>query len=248
MVQALIAEDEPLLAAALRDGLARTWPELAIAAVVHDGHSAWRELQRLAPEILFLDVEMPGINGLQVAHLVGARAHVVFVTAFDHYAVQAFEEGAVDYVLKPLDDARLALAVQRLKARLGQPAANLGGVLERARQLEKSSRGPLRWISVQQGRELRLVAADEVCYLRADHKYVAVVTADHEYLIDVPLKTLLGRLDPEVFWQVHRSTIVNVQAVHSICRGDDGRLSLRLKQRPELLALSPAYADRFRHW
>jgi DNA-binding LytR/AlgR family response regulator len=246
MTKALIAEDEPLLAAEIREELVRAWPGLEIVATVHDGHAALAAADDHQPEVLFLDVQMPGLDGLEVARILGARAHVVFITAFDHYAVQAFDEGAVDYLLKPLEPARLARAVQRLKQRLGQAPADMRGLVERIREHAPAAEGPLRWITVQIGRELRLITVEDICYFRADNKYVCVVTAEGEALISTPLKDLLARLDPEVFWQVHRGTVVNVNAVRSVVRGVAGKLSLQLKQRSEKLEVSATYAHRFK--
>lgn len=244
--RALIAEDEPLLAAEIREELARAWPALEVCVVVHDGHAALAAAEEHRPDVMFLDVKMPGLDGLEVARICGASAHVVFITAFDHYAVQAFDEGAVDYLLKPLDAARLARAVQRLKARIGQAPADLRGLVERIREQSPDNTAPLRWITVQIGRELRLITVEDICYFRADNKYVEVVTADGEALISTPLKELLARLDPAVFWQVHRGTVVNVNAVRSVVRGVSGRLALQLKQRPEKLEVSATYAHRFK--
>jgi DNA-binding LytR/AlgR family response regulator len=256
---ALIAEDEPLLAAEVREELARLWPALHIAAVVHDGHAALAAAELHRPNVLFLDVKMPGLDGLEVARLLGSTAHVVFITAFDRYAVQAFDEGAVDYLLKPIDPGRLARAVQRVKQRMGQAPADLAGLVERIRSQQAAAEsaaapaatagvdeGPLRWITVQLGRELRLITVEDICYLRADNKYVCVVTADGEALISTPLKELMARLDPQIFWQVHRSTIVNVNAVRSVVRGVSGKLSVQLKQRSERLEVSASYAHRFK--
>ena len=245
MPTALIAEDEPLLAAELREELARLWPELAICAVVNDGHAALRAIAQHRPAVLFLDVQMPGPTGIEVARVTGANAHVVFITAFDHYAVQAFEEGAVDYLLKPLETARLARALRRVRERLAKPPADLTHLLEQIQ------RGPqtetLRWITVLNGREVRLITVDDICYFRADNKYVAVVTAESESLITTSLAELLERLDPNVFWQVHRSTVVNVNAVHSVRRAVAGHLELKLKQRSETLRVSSAHAHLFKH-
>lgn len=242
MTTALIAEDEPLLAAELREELLRAWPGLEIVAVAGDGHQALQAIERSRPQVLFLDVQLPGLTGLELASLSAARAHVVFITAYGQHALRAFDEGAVDYLLKPLDRLRLARAVQRVQARLGQAPADLR---ELARQVAAPA-APMRWLSVLQGREIRLITVDEICYFRADHKYVAVVTAEAEAYISTPLRELLQRLDPACFWQVHRGTIVNLNAVRCLHKDGDGRLSLHLKQRPETLQVGAAYAARFR--
>jgi DNA-binding LytR/AlgR family response regulator len=244
MTTALIAEDEPLLAIELCEELGRLWPELVICATVHDGHAALREIEQRQPDVLFLDVQMPGPTGIEVARLTGTRAHVVFITAFDHYAIQAFEEGAVDYLLKPLDASRLARALRRVKDRLTRPPADLSGLLE---QLQRKSAERLRWITVLHGRDVQLITIEDVCYFRADNKYIAVVTAEGESLITTPLKELLDRLDPAIFWQIHRGVIVNVNEVKSVRRAPPGYLELRLKNRSETLRVSAANAHLFRH-
>lgn len=243
MTRILIAEDEALLAAEIREELLRQWPEAQVVATARDGHEALRLVEQLQPEVCFLDVQMPGLSGLEVAQLIGRRAHVVFITAHERYAVQAFDEGAVGYLLKPLDPARMAKTLLRLKERLLQPPADLGGLKAPA---VPASPEPLRWITVQRGRELQLITVDDVVYFRADNKYVAVVTADTEALISVPLKELIQRLDGEHFWQVHRSTIVNAHAIKSVSRALSGKLSIALKSRPESLEVSPAYSHRFK--
>lgn len=245
MTTALIAEDEPLLCDEIREELERVWPGLDICAVEHDGHAAHGAILRLRPQVVFLDVQLPGLTGLELARLTGPLAHIVFITAFDHYAVQAFDEGAVDYLLKPLDGARLLRAVQRVQQRLGQVPVDLGGLVARAEQLAPAPQ-PLRWISALKGREIRLITVEQICYFRADNKYVAVVTAEDEWLISTPVRELLSRLDPAVFWQVHRGTVVNLNAVRGLSRESDGRMSLHLKHRPERLAVGAAYASRFR--
>ncbi|WP_422017515.1 LytR/AlgR family response regulator transcription factor [Roseateles sp.] len=244
MTRVLIAEDEALLAAEIREELLRQWPEAQVVGLARDGHEALRLVEQLAPEVCFLDVQMPGLSGLQVAQLVGRRAHIVFITAHERYAVQAFDEGAVGYLLKPLDPVRMAKTLLRLKERLSQPPADLAGLA--ARTTGGAAVEPLRWITVQRGRELQLITVDDVAYFRADHKYVAVVTADTEALISVPLKELVQRLDGEHFWQVHRSTIVNAHAIRSVSRSLSGKLGITLKNRPETLEVSPAYAYRFK--
>jgi DNA-binding LytR/AlgR family response regulator len=245
MTTALIAEDEPVLAAEIREELGRLWPELAICATVHDGHEALREIERSQPQVLFLDVRMPGLTGIEVARVMGTRAHVVFITAFDQYAVQAFEEGAVDYLLKPLDPARLARALRRVRDRLRRPPADLSGLLEQLQRGPSSER--LRWITVLNGSDIHLVTVDDICYFRADNKYIAVVTPESESLITTSLKELAERLDPAVFWQIHRGVIVNINAVKSVRRMLAGHLELRLKQRPETLRVSAANAHLFKH-
>jgi DNA-binding LytR/AlgR family response regulator len=241
MTRILIAEDEPLLAAEIREELLRQWPEAHIVGEARDGHEALRLLERERPEVCFLDVQIPGLSGLEVAQLVAGRAHIVFITAFKGYAVQAFDEGAVGYLLKPLDPVRLARTLLRLKERLREPPPHLARLPPSGATVE-----PLRWLTVQTGRELKLITVDEVVYFRADNKYVAVVTADAEALISLPLKELVARLDGEHFWQVHRSTIVNAHAIQSVSRALGGRLSIQLKTRSETLEVSPAFAHRFK--
>ena len=245
MTTALIAEDEPLLAAEIHEELGRLWPELRICATVHDGHEALREIERHQPQVLFLDVKMPGLTGIEVARVMGTRAHVVFITAFDQYAVQAFEEGAIDYLLKPLDTARLARALRRVKERLTRTPADLSGLLEQLQRGPANDR--LRWITVLHGPDINLITVEDVCYFRADNKYIAVVTAENESLITTPLKELLARLDPAVFWQIHRGVVVNINAVKSVRRAMAGHLELRLKQRSETLRVSAANAHLFKH-
>ncbi|MDR7330996.1 LytTR family DNA-binding domain-containing protein [Roseateles asaccharophilus] len=242
MTRVLIAEDEALLAAEIREELLRQWPEAQIVGLARDGHEALRLVEQLSPQVCFLDVQMPGLSGLEVAQLIGRRAHVVFITAHERYAVQAFDEGAVGYLLKPLDPVRMARTLQRLKERLPQQPADLGGLAAHGPPAVE----PLRWITVQRGRELQLITVEDVAYFRADHKYVAVVTADSEALISLPLKELVQRLDGEHFWQVHRSTIVNARAIKSVTRTLSGKLGITLKDRPETLEVSPSYAHRFK--
>lgn len=242
---ALIAEDELLLAEELRQELGSLWPDLRIDAVAQDGLAALEALETYSPSILFLDVRMPGLDGLEIARHAGQRCHIVFITAYDEHAVAAFEAGAVDYLLKPLNRARLAKAVSRLKARVDQPPADLSHLLARIAKARSTER--LRFITVLKGREIQFITIDEICYFKADHKYVAVVTVDGESLISRPLKDLMASLDPEQFWQVHRSTVVNIDAVKSVYRTVTGELELRLKGRDDVLKVGPSYASRFTH-
>jgi DNA-binding LytR/AlgR family response regulator len=242
--RAVIAEDEQLLAIGLRDAVRALWPELDIRALVPDGIQALRALEEHVPDILFLDIEMPGLSGIEVAKQVNGRCHIAFVTAFDDYAIQAFEQGAVDYVLKPLAVPRLATAVARLKQRIGSTPARLDGLLERLAAPRED--GHLRWITASQGKEVRLITVAEVIYFRSDNKYTAVVTSEGESLIRVTLRELLEQLDPAIFWQVHRNTVVNANAIAGLARDFKGRLCVKLKERSETLPVSEAHAARFR--
>ncbi|WP_404299757.1 LytR/AlgR family response regulator transcription factor [Alicycliphilus denitrificans] len=267
MPSALIAEDEPLLAAALQHELQQAWPTLDIVASVGDGLSAVREALRLTPEVLFLDIRMPGQSGLEAAvELADAWPAdapfpvLVFVTAYDQYAVQAFEAQAVDYLLKPVQPERLRKTVARLQQALqlrGAPAAPpaLEQALAQLRQLvqvpglapaQPSASAPLTVIQASRGNQILMVPLEEVLYFEAADKYVRVLTARQEYLIRTPLKELQPRLDPAVFWQVHRGTLVRASAIASTWRDEAGRLQLQLRERPERLAVSRLYAPLFK--
>jgi DNA-binding LytR/AlgR family response regulator len=245
--RAVIAEDEDNLREELRETLAATWPELRVCAEAGDGPQALDALERHSPDVLFLDIQMPGMNGLEVARKASGRCHVVFVTAYDNYAVSAFEQGAVDYVMKPLSAPRLAQAVQRVRERLDSTPANLEGLLAKlAGRLEGGRRDYLRWVTASQGTETRLITVDEVLYFKSDNKYTIVATADQESLIRIPIRELAEQLDPDLFWQIHRGTLVNVNVIAGVTRDFRGHMMLRLKQRAETLAVSDSYAHRFR--
>lgn len=245
--RAIIAEDEANLREELRDTLAAVWPDLKVCAEAEDGVAALRALEKHSPDVLFLDIQMPGLTGLEVARQASGRCHVVFVTAYDNYAVSAFDQGAVDYVMKPLSAPRLAQAVDRLRERLSSTPANIDGLIEKlAGRLAGKRREYLRWVTALQGEETRLITIDEVHYFRADSKYTVVATADKESMIRIPIRDLAEQLDPEVFWQIHRGTLVNVNYVAGVTRDFRGHLVVRLKQRPETLAVSDTYAHRFR--
>lgn len=243
---AVIAEDEPLLRGELKETLSALWPELAIRAEAEDGIQAMHALHAHAPDILFLDIQMPGMNGLEVARQASGKCHVVFVTAYDKYAVAAFEQGAVDYVMKPFSAARLATAITRLKQRLNTAPANLDGILKALAEKAKEERKYLRWITASQGANLRLITVEEVCYFQADNKYTLVATADMQSLIKRPIKELVDELDPNLFWQIHRSTLVNVNAIAGVNRDFRGHLHVRLKSRKETLAVSETYVHLFK--
>src|SRR5687767_10985387 len=194
-----------------------------------------RALATCAPDVMFLDIQMPGINGLEVAAAASGRCHVVFVTAYDRYAVSAFEQGAVDYVMKPPSSARIAQAVQRVRERLATRPANLEGLLEQlAGRLDGKRPEYLRWVTASQGSETRLITVEEIHYFRSDSKYTMVATADQESLIRIPIRELAERLDPALFWQIHRGTLVNVNCIAGVARDFRGHLQLRLKQRSEM--------------
>jgi len=242
----VIAEDEPVLRAQLKELLGDVWPELDVVAAAEDGLRAMRALERHHPDVLFLDIEMAGLTGLEIAKHASGRCHVVFVTAYDHYAVAAFEEGAVDYVMKPLNAARLATACDRVKKRLPAAPVNLDGLLEMLAKRNAQAHPYLRWINASQGADVRLVTVDEICYFHSDTKYTRAVTANNEALIRKSLKELLEELDPALFWQIHRSTIVNVNAIAGVSRDFAGHLIVKLKNRKETLPVSQPFAHRFR--
>jgi len=245
-VKAVIAEDEANLAEELRETLAAMWPELMICGVASDGLQALQQLEQHEPNVLFLDIHMPGISGLEVAKRASGRSHIVFVTAYDKYAVAAFQQGAVDYIMKPLEAERLADTVKRLKARVDSAPANLEGLLKALYAKLGNGRDYIRWITASQGQELRLITIEEVNYFRADNKCTLVVTSEKESLIYRPIKELSEVLDPSTFWRIHRGTIVNIRHVSGIARDYRGRLRLKLKQRTETLPVSAPYAHLFK--
>ncbi len=258
---ALIAEDEPLLAVALVAELARAWPDLNVVAQVGDGAGAVRQALALQPQVLFLDIRMPGMTGLEAAAELAEEwpsdrpfPALVFVTAYDEYAVQAFETQAVDYVLKPVVPERLARTVQRVQQRLSErtaahspPDAYQDATIERLRNLLMSTAVPaLKVIQASVGSSIRLVPVDEVLVFEAADKYVRVLTADAELLIRTPLKDLLPQLDSASFWQVHRGTVVRASAIRTVHRDEAGKLHLELAGLKNRLPVSRLYAGRFK--
>jgi DNA-binding LytR/AlgR family response regulator len=244
-MRAIIADDEQHLADDLQRRLLSLWPELQVVAVLHDGVAAAAALEERRPNVAFLDIRMPGQSGLDAARSAAADCRVVFVTAFDDHAVQAFEQAAVDYLLKPVSDERLARCVERLKR---HSAAAPDALLARLQQLLATQHGPeaLRWLRIQVGQNVRMVAVAEVCCFQSADKYTTVLTRDAELLLRTPLKDLLAQLDPEQFWQVHRGTIVNAGQVVSAHHDLLGKVSLTLRDRPEKVAVSRSYAHLFR--
>ena len=248
-VRALIADDEANLAQHLAARLGVEWPELEILPIAANGLEALRALDDDNPEVAFLDIRMPGLTGLEVAGRAEAHTHVVFVTAFDQYAVEAFEREAVDYVLKPVTDERLAACVARLKRKLAvdeRPPALDAVLAQLARALPGAAGGKLRWIRALVGDEVRQIPVDEVLFFRASDKYTCVITRAGESLIRTPLMELAQQLDAEVFWQIHRGTVVNMNEVASTRRDLGGRVFVKLRDGRTELAVSRAYAQRFR--
>ena len=244
-MKAIIADDEPHLAADLQRRLQRLWPELQIVAVLHDGIATTEALTAIKPDIAFLDIRMPGQSGLDAARSAESNCRVVFVTAFDDHAVQAFEQAAVDYLLKPVSDERLARCVERLKQH-GEVAPDV--LLLRLQQLLATpvKPEPLRWLRAQVGQTVRMVAVEEVCYFQSADKYTTVLTRGAELLLRTPLKELIAQLDAEQFWQVHRGTVVNVKQIVAAHHDMLGKVSLTLRDRAEKVAVSKSYAQLFK--
>jgi DNA-binding LytR/AlgR family response regulator len=254
---ALIADDEPLLREALARQLEHAWPELEVVAQVRNGREAVRQCEALKPDICFLDVHMPGLSGIEAARRIGRGAHLVFVTAYDQYAVEAFAQGALDYLVKPVEPSRLDDTVARLKDRLhaAGPAPDIEPLLQQlAAQIEAlqgaATSAPLRWIHAQAGSTLKLIPVEEIDYLRSDAKYTLVAWRDRtgqsgEALVRTPLKELVARLDPAQFAQVHRSVVVNLRAISHVTRGDE-TAAIHLRDRKEVLPVSRSYLHRFR--
>jgi DNA-binding LytR/AlgR family response regulator len=252
----VIAEDEALLRDELVQQLTQAWPQLKIVAACDDGAAALEAIAAHQPDVAFLDIRMPGLSGLEVAAALEScspRTQVVFVTAYDQYAIDAFERGAVDYLQKPVTPARLAATVQRLqsRARAGAGAGNDAAQLaELLRQLgaaaSKPSNPPLVWLTASSGNETKLIMVEDIAYFQSDSKYTVVMTAAGEALLRKPIRELLEVLDPAIFKQIHRSTIVNLKAIAAITRDDMGRGVLKLKTRPETLAVSQPFMALFK--
>ncbi|RZJ06605.1 MAG: response regulator transcription factor [Rubrivivax sp.] len=252
---ALIAEDEPLLAENLRAELATAWPALMVVGQAGNGVAAVELALLHRPQVCFLDIRMPGLTGLEAAQAItedwpdksGPLPLFVFVTAYDHYALQAFDAAAADYLLKPVTPERLAQCVARLQARLAQPAAG-DATLASLRQLlvEAAPQPRLRHLQAAVGDAIELVSVDDLVYLEAADKYVRAVTAERDYWVRLSLRELLPQLDPQRFWQVHRSTVVNVDAVARALRLENGTVLLELRLRPEKLTVSRVHASRFK--
>ena len=265
MPTALIADDEPLLREQLAAQLERAWPELALVAQARHGREAVELFEQHRPDVVFLDVHMPGCNGVEVAQAVGSRALIVFVTAYEQYAVQAFERGALDYLVKPFDAPRLAATVQRLQQRLASSSAGGSGVAEgelpapgdaalqplldrlaAELKLRSEPRRHLQWIKASTAQAVRLIPVDEVIFLRSDEKYTLVVWQGGEAVIRRTIRELAEELDPDHFVQIHRSVIVNLRGVSQVVRGANETADVHLRGRPEVLPVSRSYLHVFR--
>lgn len=250
---AVIAEDEPILRAQLKTKLGRMWPQLRIVADVGDGEAALQAIAVHRPQLAFLDIQMPEMSGVDVAKCLAANAaphcHVVFVTAFDQYAVAAFEANAVDYVLKPYSDERLLAAVARLQQRLAMvppPVQDLDALVAQLAARLQPAAQTLKWIKASVGTQLRLLAVDDVLFFQSDEKYTLVATRELDTLVRIPIRELLEGLDSGAFWQIHRSTIVNARAIESVSRDFRGQASVKIRGRLENLVVSRPFAHLFR--
>ena len=255
-VSALIADDEPLLREGLRRQLAQCWPELAVVAEARNGLEALEMFRQHKPSVCFLDVQMPGLTGVEVAQHIGRSAHLVFVTAFDQYALQAFDEGAIDYLVKPVRMARLASTVARLRERVvsAPPQANFEALLlqlaSHVRQEPGPAALPIRWLRCTVGQAVRLIPVQDIEFIMSDEKYTRVAWRDggnaSEALIRTPLRELAAQLDPQQFQQIHRAVIVNLTAVRQVVRGTNETANLYLKDRPEVLPVSRTFLHLFK--
>lgn len=249
MITALIADDEALMRDQLRARLQAAWPALAIVAEAANGNDAVALAQQHTPHIVFLDIRMPGMSGIEAARHLYSRCHIVFVTAYDQYALDAFEQGAMDYLLKPVSAERLERTCERLRARLARPPQDIGAQLaqlaQAMQQAVPSQPNYLRWIQAQVGANLRMVSTREVLFFQSDEKYTRVQTATAELLIRKTLKELSDELDPDEFWRIHRSTLVRVDAIVEVTRDMRGRHMLRLRGHRQELEVSRNHTHLF---
>jgi DNA-binding LytR/AlgR family response regulator len=248
MATAIIADDERLMREQLRARLSEVWPELQILAEAKNGEEAVAAVNEHHPDLAFLDIRMPGMTGIEAARAIGDACHVVFITAYNEYAVDAFEHGAVDYVLKPAESERLSLTVERLKRRLGSRPSDLGELLNKlsARLDGTGAKSHLQWIQASVGQQIRLIPVNEVLFFTSDDKYTRVQTESFEALIRKPIKELVEELDPAQFWQIHRATVVNAKAISGVARDFRGRQLVLIKGRPDKLEVSRNYTHLFK--
>jgi len=249
--EAIIADDEEQLRIHLKSKLAELWPELIICGEAKNGLEAMDLIELYRPAIAFLDIKMPGLSGIEVAQKISANCRVVFITAFDQYAVKAFENEAVDYLLKPVTDKRLAKTIKRLKKQISaisKPPIDFSRTMDRLLAALKDNQpgGYLKWIKVRHGEELRLISIDEVCYFKAADKYTLVRTLENESLIKKSIRQLAAELDPDQFWRIHRGSIINVNRISGVHRSFAGRFIVKLKDLPETLTVSRSYGHLFK--
>lgn len=258
MTTAIIADDERLMREQLRMRLSQVWPDLEILGEATNGEEAVNLVHELNPDLTFLDIRMPGKTGMEAAAEIGDASMIVFVTAYDQYAVEAFEKGAIDYILKPTEPERLQLTVERLKQRLDKAHTEAAGgsegeinasVTAMLSQLaEKISKKPqyLQWIQASIGQDLRMIPVEDILFFRSDEKYTCVQTDKFEALIRKPVRDLAEELDPQLFWQIHRATLVNVNAIEGVTRDIRGRHLVMIKGRPDRLEVSRSYLHLFK--
>ncbi|WP_036165478.1 LytTR family DNA-binding domain-containing protein [Massilia sp. 9096] len=258
MPTAIIADDERLMRDLLRTRLSQVWPELEILGEAKNGDEAVQLVNELKPDLTFLDIRMPGKTGMEAARDIGDASQVVFVTAYDQYAVEAFERGAIDYVLKPPEPERLKITIERLKERLRERLASPNGapadvsqtVSAMLSQLAEKIAAPkpkhLQWIQASIGQDLRMIPVEDILFFRSDEKYTCVQTAGFEALIRKPVRDLADELDPSLFWQIHRATLVNVNAIEGVTRDIRGRHLVLIKGRPEKLEVSRSFLHLFK--
>ena len=247
---AVIADDERLMREQIVDRLKEAWPELLIVGEASNGREAIDMVRTLEPDIVFLDISMPGMDGIQAAQALAGKAHVVFVTAHDQYAISAFEHGAVDYLLKPAEPERVALTCQRLRERLKQAPDPMNDLLAQLSQRLGTSglqpREYMRWVQASVGANLRMIPTSDILFFRAEDKYTRVQTPGFEALIRKPIKDLLDELDPDEFWQIHRSTVVRVDAIEQVSRDFRGRQIVHVKGSAEKLEVSRTFNHLFK--
>jgi DNA-binding LytR/AlgR family response regulator len=253
MPTAIIADDERLMRDQLRMRLNQVWPELEIVGEAKNGEEAVELVTQLKPDLTFLDIRMPGITGMEAARQIGSQSNIVFVTAYDQYAVEAFERGAVDYVLKPPEQERLQLTVDRLKERLAKPKAAAvvsDSVTQMLSQLAEKMAAPkpayLQWIQASIGQDLRMIPVEDILFFRSDEKYTCVQTEKFEALIRKPVRDLAEELDPSLFWQIHRATLVNVNAIEGVTRDIRGRHLVLIKGKSDKLEVSRSFLHLFK--
>ncbi len=251
-ITAVIAEDEPLLLAQLKSKLAKAWPELEIVSAAGDGEAALEAIAEHRPTLAFLDIQMPELTGIEVAQRIARnaelRCHVIFVTAYDQYALEAFDAGAIDYLLKPYSDERLGATVNRLQQRLSErnPSQDLHALVASLAGKLGASNERLRFIKASVGDKLRLIPVEDILFFQADEKYTLVATPESDALIRTPIRDLIDALDPEKFWQIHRSAVVNATAISSVTRDERGQATVHIKNRKESLVVSRPYSYLFK--